>query len=92
MTAIEAGAHRWHLLLADALPCAHLEDQPAGQARLCRQPAHIGIITPVGDGIWELLPVCQRHFQEAAHAWGARDAHALRSWIHAQSPPEQLGI
>ena len=69
------------ITLEGALPCAQLEGQPVGQARRCRQPAHIGVIRSVKDGVWELFPVCQRHFQEAAHDRGARDAHALRFWI-----------
>ena len=80
------------IILEGALPCAQLEDQPAGQARRCRQPAHIGIITPVDDGVWELLPVCQRHFQEAAHDSRELAGHPLQSWIHAHSPTEQVGI
>ena len=69
------------IMLEGALPCAQLEGQPAGLASHCRQPAHIGVITPVKDGVWELVPVCQRHFQEAAHDCGEGDAHPLQSWI-----------
>ena len=78
------------IMLEGTLPCAELEDQPAGLVRLCRQAANVGIITPMGDGVWELLPVCQGHFQ-AAHDWSARDGHPLQSWIHAHGPPAQVG-
>ena len=82
------------IMLEGALPCAQVERrQPsARQPSLCRQSANVGIITLVDDGIWELLPVCQQHFQEAALDWGERDAHPLQSWIHAQGPTEQVGI
>jgi hypothetical protein len=69
------------IILEGALPCAQLEDQPGGSARHCRLSANTGIITPVEDGVWELLPVCQRHVQKAAHDGGecvARPSIELR--------------
>ncbi len=63
------------ITLSCALPCGQWQDQEAGQASrsICGMPAVVGVISPVGDGVWELLPVCQDHLPEGAAGWDGVD-------------------
>jgi hypothetical protein len=48
-----------------ALPCAQYL-AGVSPSQLCGAPAIHAIITPDGDGTWEMLPVCSDHLQEAS--------------------------
>ena len=67
------------ITLTIALPCAQLRGREAGQCspRICGAPAVVGVISPLEDGIWELLPVCQDHLDEAAAEWERADSQPL---------------
>ena len=67
------------ITLSRALPCGQWQDQEAGQASrsICGMPAVVGVISSVGDGVWELLPVCQDHLAEAAADWEGADPPSL---------------
>ena len=79
------------ITLEHALPCAQVERrQPqAREHDLCGQPAHIGVITPGDEGLWELFPVYQQHFQEAVHDCGESDTQRVKHLIRAHAPTEQ---
>jgi hypothetical protein len=49
-----------------ALPCAlyRHEAARAGERTLCEQPATAGILVPMGEGLWKLLPLCPEHLHE----------------------------
>lgn len=52
--------------IANLLPCAQYQLQQSGHAPCrCGTPTYLGILTPTADGVWEFLPVCQRHIHEA---------------------------
>ena len=55
-----------------ALPCAQYQDEPRNGSgdRLCRRLASIGIIVPTEGDVWELMPVCQMHFDEVSQHLG----------------------
>jgi hypothetical protein len=51
-----------------ALPCGQLVGGPdAGQP--CGELATQAVIRPEEDGTWEMLPVCDKHLQEATDVW-----------------------
>jgi hypothetical protein len=57
------------------LPCAQIVPD-AGAQTLCRSSARTGYLSPLGDGVWELLPVCPEHQEELS---AGLDGHILEA-------------
>lgn len=59
------------ITMHSSLSCASPRDEEATtpQHGLCGEATTIAILSAIGDGAWELLPVCQHHWDEAKTEW-----------------------
>ncbi|HZG69314.1 MAG TPA: hypothetical protein VEZ12_21450 [Herpetosiphonaceae bacterium] len=66
--------------LKTPLPCSQIVDHPdMEKPAMCEHAGFVGLVSPLAEGAWELLPLCSAHYEEfiteVPRDAGARPAH-----------------